>query len=105
MYLTTLWWGHRIPAFYDDAGTIYVAEDEASARAKYQLGSDVQLTQDDDVLDTWFSSDAVDVFNTWVARRYQGKKRYHPTSVLVTGFDIIFFWSCPNDYDDFEVHR
>ncbi|MEL0224379.1 MAG: valine--tRNA ligase, partial [Gammaproteobacteria bacterium] len=51
-----LWWGHRIPAFYDDAGTIYVAEDEAAARTKYNLGPEVQLTQDDDVLDTWFSS-------------------------------------------------
>jgi valyl-tRNA synthetase len=87
-----LWWGHRIPAFYDDAGTIYVAEDEAAARAKYNLGSDVPLTQDDDVLDTWFSS-ALWTFSTlgWPDDT-EALKRYHPTSVLVTGFDIIFFW-------------
>ncbi|NCW09565.1 MAG: valine--tRNA ligase, partial [Gammaproteobacteria bacterium] len=87
-----LWWGHRIPAFYDDAGTIYVAEDEAAARAKYNLGSEVQLTQDDDVLDTWFSS-ALWTFSTlgWPDDT-EALKRYHPTSVLVTGFDIIFFW-------------
>jgi valyl-tRNA synthetase len=87
-----LWWGHRIPAFYDDAGTIYVAEDEAAARAKYNLSSDVQLTQDDDVLDTWFSS-ALWTFSTlgWPDDT-EALKRYHPTSVLVTGFDIIFFW-------------
>ena len=87
-----LWWGHRIPAFYDNAGAIYVAEDEAAARAKYQLGSDVHLTQDDDVLDTWFSS-ALWTFSTlgWPDDT-EALKRYHPTSVLVTGFDIIFFW-------------
>ena len=51
-----LWWGHRIPAFYDDAGTIYVAESEAAARKKYSFVPDIQLTQDEDVLDTWFSS-------------------------------------------------
>ena len=87
-----LWWGHRIPAFYDDAGTIYVAEDEAAARVKYQLDSDVQLTQDHDVLDTWFSS-ALWTFSTlgWPDDT-EALKRYHPTSVLVTGFDIIFFW-------------
>jgi len=87
-----LWWGHRIPAFYDEAGTIYVAENEAAARAKYNLGSEVQLTQDDDVLDTWFSS-ALWTFSTlgWPDDT-DALKRYHPTSVLVTGFDIIFFW-------------
>ena len=87
-----LWWGHRIPAFYDDAGTIYVAEDEAAARTKYNLGPEVQLTQDDDVLDTWFSS-ALWTFSTlgWPDDT-EALKRYHPTSVLVTGFDIIFFW-------------
>ena len=87
-----LWWGHRIPAFYDDTGTIYVAEDEAAVRAKYNLCPDVQLTQDDDVLDTWFSS-ALWTFSTlgWPDDT-EALKRYHPTSVLVTGFDIIFFW-------------
>jgi len=87
-----LWWGHRIPAFYNDIGAIFVAEDEAAARAKYNLGPDVQLTQDDDVLDTWFSS-ALWTFSTlgWPDDT-EALKRYHPTSVLVTGFDIIFFW-------------
>ena len=87
-----LWWGHRIPAFYDEAGNIYVAEDEEAARKKYNLASDVSLAQDDDVLDTWFSS-ALWTFSTlgWPDNT-EALKRYHPTSVLVTGFDIIFFW-------------
>ena len=87
-----LWWGHRIPAFYDEAGNIYVAEDEVAARKKYALASDVSLAQDDDVLDTWFSS-ALWTFSTlgWPDNT-EALKRYHPTSVLVTGFDIIFFW-------------
>ena len=87
-----LWWGHRIPAFYDEAGNIYVAEDEEAARKKYNLASDVSLAQDDDVLDTWFSS-ALWTFSTlgWPDDT-EALKRYHPTSVLVTGFDIIFFW-------------
>ncbi len=87
-----LWWGHRIPAFYDDAGTIYVAESEEAARDKYSLTSDINLTQDEDVLDTWFSS-ALWTFSTlgWPDDT-SDLKHYHPTSVLVTGFDIIFFW-------------
>ncbi|MGB1848881.1 MAG: valine--tRNA ligase [Litorivicinaceae bacterium] len=87
-----LWWGHRIPAFYDDAGTIYVAESEEAARKKYSLAPDISLTQDEDVLDTWFSS-ALWTFSTlgWPDDT-DTLKRYHPTSVLVTGFDIIFFW-------------
>ena len=87
-----LWWGHRIPAFYDEAGNIYVAEDEEAARKKYNLASEVSLIQDDDVLDTWFSS-ALWTFSTlgWPDDT-EALKRYHPTSVLVTGFDIIFFW-------------
>ena len=87
-----LWWGHRIPAFYDDAGTIYVAESEEAARKKYSLAPDINLTQDEDVLDTWFSS-ALWTFSTlgWPDDT-DTLKRYHPTSVLVTGFDIIFFW-------------
>ena len=87
-----LWWGHRIPAFYDKAGNIYVAENEEAARKKYKLTTEVGLTQDDDVLDTWFSS-ALWTFSTlgW-PENTEALKRYHPTSVLVTGFDIIFFW-------------
>ncbi len=87
-----LWWGHRIPAFYDESGKVYVAADEASARAKYSLGDDVVLTQDNDVLDTWFSS-ALWTFATlgW-PENTERLKTFHPTDVLVTGFDIIFFW-------------
>jgi len=91
-----LWWGHRIPAWYDEAGKAYVGRDEAEVRAKYQLGADVALTQDNDVLETWFSS-ALWPFSTmgWPdegAQKERGFDRYLPSSVLVTGFDIIFFW-------------
>lgn len=87
-----LWWGHRIPAWYDADGTIYVGRDEAAVREKYNLGPDLELSQDADVLDTWFSS-ALWTFGTlgWpeITERL---KTFHPTDVLVTGFDIIFFW-------------
>ncbi|MEC5209312.1 valyl-tRNA synthetase [Psychrobacter sp. PL15] len=90
-----LWWGHRIPAWYDDAGSIYVARDEAEVRSKYNLGAEVSLRQDDDVLDTWFSS-GLWTFSTlgWADENADAKvmETFHPTSVLVTGFDIIFFW-------------
>lgn len=91
-----LWWGHRIPAWYDDAtGEIYVARDEAEVRTKYNLSDDVKLRQDDDVLDTWFSS-GLWTFSTldWADPNADPRvlKTFHPTSVLVTGFDIIFFW-------------
>jgi valyl-tRNA synthetase len=87
-----LWWGHRIPAWYDDDGRCYVARSEAEARAAHGLDPSLPLRQDNDVLDTWFSS-ALWPFSTqgWL----QGSpafKTYYPTSVLVTGFDIIFFW-------------
>ena len=87
-----LWWGHRIPAWYDDDGNIYVAEDERSVRKKYQLEEKLILKQEDDVLDTWFSS-SLWTFSTlgWPSST-KLLKRYHPTNVLVTGFDIIFFW-------------
>ncbi len=87
-----IWWGHRIPAWFDDAGNFYVAHDEATARSKYQLAADLALTQDDDVLDTWFSS-ALWPFSTlgW-PQDTEALKTFYPTSVLVTGFDIIFFW-------------
>jgi valyl-tRNA synthetase len=87
-----LWWGHRIPAWYDDAGNIYVARDEAEVRKKHALGADVKLVQDSDVLDTWFSS-ALWPFSTlgWPDTT-PALKQFYPTSVLVTGFDIIFFW-------------
>ncbi|MCK5880281.1 MAG: valine--tRNA ligase, partial [Sinobacterium sp.] len=87
-----LWWGHRIPAFYDASGKVYVAKDEATAREKYNLANDLTLTQDNDVLDTWFSS-ALWTFATlgW-PEKTDRLKDFHPTDVLVTGFDIIFFW-------------
>jgi valyl-tRNA synthetase len=85
-----LWWGHRIPAWYDEAGNVYVARSEAEAQAK--AGAGVSLTQDEDVLDTWFSS-ALWPFSTlgWPAQTPELEK-YYPTDTLVTGFDIIFFW-------------
>jgi valyl-tRNA synthetase len=89
-----LWWGHRIPAWYDEAGNIYVARDAAAAaaQARARHGSEVALRQDEDVLDTWFSS-ALWPFSTldWPDDS-SDLKRFYPTSVLVTGFDIIFFW-------------
>ena len=88
------WWGHRIPAWYDDDGNIFVARDESSALAKAEAmhGRKVPLRQDDDVLDTWFSS-ALWPFSTlgWPEETLE-LKTFYPTSVLVTGFDIIFFW-------------
>jgi len=87
-----LWWGHRIPAWYDADGGIHVGLDEADARARSGLGPEVPLTQDEDVLDTWFSS-ALWPFTTlgW-PERTERLARFYPSSVLVTGFDIIFFW-------------
>ena len=87
-----LWWGHRIPAWYDQSGKVYVGSTEAAVRAQHQLDDSVVLRQDDDVLDTWFSS-ALWTFSTlgWPSETAE-LQRYHPTSVLVTGFDIIFFW-------------
>ncbi len=86
-----LWWGHRIPAWYDTAGNIYVGHDEAAVRAKYNLGN-IELKQDEDVLDTWFSS-ALWPFSTlgW-PNKTPALDKFYPTHVLVTGFDIIFFW-------------
>jgi valyl-tRNA synthetase len=87
-----LWWGHRIPAWYDNEGNIYVAEDEATVRTKYKLDAKLELKQDEDVLDTWFSS-ALWPFSTlgWPEQTPE-LKTFYPTSVLITGFDIIFFW-------------
>ncbi len=87
-----LWWGHRIPAWYDAEGNVYVARTEAEAREKHGLGVDIELTQDEDVLDTWFSS-GLWTFGTlgWPEQTPE-LEAFHPTSVLVTGFDIIFFW-------------
>ncbi|MCC5871336.1 MAG: valine--tRNA ligase [Gammaproteobacteria bacterium] len=87
-----LWWGHRIPAWYTDDGRICVGRDEADARARHGLDADVALTQDPDVLETWFSS-ALWTFGTlgW-PEDTEALRTFHPTDVLVTGHDIIFFW-------------
>jgi len=86
-----LWWGHRIPAWYDQAGNVYVGRDEAEVRAKHDLG-DIALRQDDDVLDTWFSSGLWTFSTLGWPEQTKALKTFHPTDVLVTGFDIIFFW-------------
>ncbi|WP_417536008.1 valine--tRNA ligase [Methylophaga sp.] len=87
-----LWWGHRIPAWYDQQGNVYVGHDEEAVRAENNLAADIQLTQDEDVLDTWFSS-ALWPFSTlgW-PKEDDAVKTWYPGNVLVTGFDIIFFW-------------
>ena len=93
-----LWWGHRIPAWYDAEGNIYVGRSEEEVRAKNNIAADIELNQDEDVLDTWFSS-GLWTFSTlgWTGDEAKDKENYflntfHPTDVLVTGFDIIFFW-------------
>src|SRR5262249_19493564 len=99
-----LWWGHRIPAWYDEAGNIFVGEDEADARAHASVAPVGALRQDEDVLDTWFSS-ALWPFSTlgWpasgpvsengkVVADWAADQQFLPSAVLVTGFDIIFFW-------------
>jgi valyl-tRNA synthetase len=87
-----IWWGHRIPAWYDDQGNIYVGRSEQAIREQHRLPADYPLRQDEDVLDTWFSS-ALWPFSTlgWPDDTPE-LARHYPTSVLVTGFDIIFFW-------------
>ena len=87
-----LWWGHQIPAWYDQQGNVYVGRNEAEIRQRHQLSDDIVLRQDDDVLDTWFSS-ALWTFSTlgW-PEETEELELYNPTDVLVTGFDIIFFW-------------
>jgi len=87
-----LWWGYRIPAWYDSENNIYVGYNEQEVRAKYNLPQEILLQQDEDVLDTWYSS-ALWSFATlgWPEPTYE-LENFHPTNVLVTGFDIIFFW-------------
>ncbi|MFJ4053468.1 valine--tRNA ligase [Pseudomonas sp. NPDC089743] len=87
-----LWWGHRIPAWYDEAGQVYVGRNEAEVRTKHNLGADVVLRQDDDVLDTWFSSGLWTFSTLGWPEQTEFLKKFHSTDVLVTGFDIIFFW-------------
>ncbi len=87
-----LWWGHRIPAWYDDDGNVYVGYSEDDVRKKSNLGAEISLRQDEDVLDTWFSS-ALWPFSTlgW-PEKTDRLGDFYPGNVLVTGFDIIFFW-------------
>ncbi|MBC3765493.1 valine--tRNA ligase [Neptunicella marina] len=87
-----LWWGHRIPAWFDDADNIYVGTDEAAVRAKYKLDDSLTLRQDEDVLDTWFSSALWPFATMGWPQKTPELETFVPSSVLVTGFDIIFFW-------------
>ena len=87
-----LWWGHRIPAWYDDKGKVYVGASEKKVRAKYKLNNSIKLEQDTDVLDTWFSSQLWTFVTLGWPKKTKHLKKFHPSSVLVTGFDIIFFW-------------
>ena len=87
-----LWWGHRIPAWYDEEKNIYVGKNEKDVREKYDIRKDIQLTQDEDVLDTWFSSSLWPFSTLGWPNETERVKTFYPTSVLITGFDIIFFW-------------
>lgn len=87
-----LWWGHRIPAWYDAEGNVYVGRDEAEVRSENRLGADIVLTQDEDVLDTWFSSGLWTFSTLGWPEQTPDLKAFHPSSVVVSGFDIIFFW-------------
>ncbi len=86
------WWGHQIPAWYDDAGTVYVGRSEDEVRSSHQLADDVNLTRDPDVLETWFSSSLWSFATLGWPEQTDDLERFHPTDVLVTGHDIIFFW-------------
>jgi len=87
-----LWWGHRIPAWYDGDGNLYVGRSEAEVREKYGLDDSLALAQDEDVLDTWFSSGLWPFSTLGWPEDTEALRTFYPTSVLVTGFDIIFFW-------------
>ena len=87
-----LWWGHRIPAWYDASGKVYVGRNEAEVRSKYSIAADITLNQDEDVLDTWFSSGLWTFSTLGWPEQTEYLKKFHPTDLLVTGFDIIFFW-------------
>ncbi|WMQ73071.1 MAG: Valine--tRNA ligase [Sodalis sp.] len=87
-----LWWGHRIPAWYDAESRVYVGRSEAEVRQQHQLADDIPLRQDDDVLDTWFSSGLWTFSTLGWPENTDALRTFHPTSVVVSGFDIIFFW-------------
>ena len=86
-----IWWGHRIPAWYDEEGNMYVGESEDEIRNHYKLNN-IRLTQDEDVLDTWFSSSLWPFGSLGWPEKTEDFQDFFPTSILVTGFDIIFFW-------------
>jgi valyl-tRNA synthetase len=87
-----LWWGHQIPAWFDEAGRVYVAETEAEAKAQAQAGQGTALTRDPDVLDTWFSSALWPFATLGWPEDTEMLRRHYPNDVLISGFDIIFFW-------------
>ncbi|OCQ50602.1 Valine--tRNA ligase [Photorhabdus australis subsp. thailandensis] len=87
-----LWWGHRIPAWYDAEGNVYVGRNEEEVRRENNLSADIILNQDEDVLDTWFSSGLWTFSTLGWPEQTEALKTFHPTDVLVSGFDIIFFW-------------
>ena len=87
-----LWWGHRIPVWYDDNGNTYVGQDEADVRVRNKLAADIALRQDEDVLDTWFSAALWPFASLGWPQTTTELKTFYPTNVLITGFDIIFFW-------------
>lgn len=87
-----LWWGHRIPAWYDTAGNVYVGNNELEIRKKYIIPNNISLIQEPDVLDTWFSSSLWSFLALDWPKRNNLMEMFHPTNVLVSGFDIIFFW-------------
>ena len=85
-----LWWGHRIPAWYDENKKVYVGKSEAEVRKRNKVSG--TLTRDEDVLDTWFSSQLWTFATLGWPKKTKQLAKFHPTSILVTGFDIIFFW-------------
>ena len=87
-----LWWGHQIPAWYDDEGNIYVGANETTVREQHKLAPELSLRQDEDVLDTWFSSALWPFSSLGWPEQTEALKTFYPSNVLVTGFDIIFFW-------------
>ena len=87
-----IWWGHRIPAWYSEAGDVYVARSENEARAKFALPADLPLRQDEDVLDTWFSSALWPFATLGWPKQTPEFEAFYPTTVMVTAFDILFFW-------------
>jgi valyl-tRNA synthetase len=87
-----LWWGHRIPAWFDEENNVYVGHNEEEIRAEYNLSTDIKLTQDEDVLDTWFSSALWPFSSLGWPKATPEFETFFPTNILVTGFDIIFFW-------------